>query len=113
MPFCPKCKYEFTEGVKTCPDCGEKLVDTLNEDEIVDVKWVPVGTLKSSMYGDMARELLEKNDIPALVVTDFFHGALATSGTGLAGTFAKIYVPEGSVNKAREILKEHMDIDLS
>jgi hypothetical protein len=30
MPFCPKCRNEFQAWVKTCPDCGEKLVATLS-----------------------------------------------------------------------------------
>lgn len=29
MPFCPKCKTEYEEGVTTCADCGEKLVRNL------------------------------------------------------------------------------------
>ncbi|MBN2542024.1 zinc ribbon domain-containing protein [bacterium] len=32
MPFCPKCKIEYVEGVKVCADCGEKLVDKLPEE---------------------------------------------------------------------------------
>ena len=30
MPWCPKCKYEYVEGIKVCADCGSKLVDSLN-----------------------------------------------------------------------------------
>lgn len=27
MPWCPKCKYEYVEGIKICPDCKSALVD--------------------------------------------------------------------------------------
>jgi len=27
MPWCPKCKYEYREGIKICADCGCELVD--------------------------------------------------------------------------------------
>ena len=30
MPWCPKCKYEYVEGIKVCADCGCELVDSLN-----------------------------------------------------------------------------------
>lgn len=36
MPFCPKCKYEFVDGVKKCNECGCDLVDSL--DELEDTK---------------------------------------------------------------------------
>ena len=34
MPFCPKCKYEYKEGVKVCSDCGVELVDSLENVKI-------------------------------------------------------------------------------
>lgn len=30
MAWCPKCKYEFKEGISVCTDCGSKLVDDLS-----------------------------------------------------------------------------------
>ncbi len=26
MPWCPKCKNEYREGIKVCADCGVELV---------------------------------------------------------------------------------------
>ena len=31
MPFCPKCKYEFVDGIKKCNECGCDLVDNLDD----------------------------------------------------------------------------------
>lgn len=31
MPWCPKCKNEYYEGIKVCADCGSELVDSLEE----------------------------------------------------------------------------------
>ncbi len=31
MPICPKCKYEYREGMTYCPDCKCDLVDELEE----------------------------------------------------------------------------------
>ena len=34
MPWCPKCKTEYRDGVTTCPDCGSRLVDHLPEEKV-------------------------------------------------------------------------------
>lgn len=31
MPWCPKCKNEYREGITTCSDCNVELVDDLSE----------------------------------------------------------------------------------
>ncbi len=33
MPWCPKCKNEYYEGIKVCADCGCELADSLEEIE--------------------------------------------------------------------------------
>lgn len=32
MPWCPKCKEEYREGIAVCAECGEVLVEALEED---------------------------------------------------------------------------------
>lgn len=31
MPWCPKCRNEYREGIKICADCGTELVENLEE----------------------------------------------------------------------------------
>ena len=33
MPFCPKCRYEYIDGIGDCPDCGVRLVRKLEEEK--------------------------------------------------------------------------------
>ena len=34
MPWCPKCKNEYKEGITVCADCGCDLVDSLEEQDV-------------------------------------------------------------------------------
>ena len=39
MAWCPKCKFEYVNGIKICPDCKVELVDTLDaEDELEELE---------------------------------------------------------------------------
>lgn len=33
MPFCPKCRYEYKEGIEICSDCKVPLVEELSNEE--------------------------------------------------------------------------------
>ncbi|WP_167956602.1 hypothetical protein [Anaerosporobacter faecicola] len=34
MPWCPKCKLEYREGIEVCADCGSKLVDDAQAESV-------------------------------------------------------------------------------
>lgn len=59
MPFCPKCKYEYKEGVKVCSDCGVELVDSLD-----DLK-IAIFTREESTI-DEAMDFLSKNGVTGI-----------------------------------------------
>lgn len=42
MPWCPKCKNEYVEGIKNCTDCGLELVESLEEEKQTDTWENPV-----------------------------------------------------------------------
>jgi len=106
MPYCPKCRYEFRDNIKVCPDCNSELVELLPDDAPdIDVKWVLLGKLSSVVEAEMLREMLANEKISALIKSDLFHSLLATQGTGMAGSFAKVYVAEDQLAKARDIYR--------
>lgn len=37
MPWCPKCRNEYVEGITVCADCGTKLVESLEDAEPAEV----------------------------------------------------------------------------
>jgi len=83
MPFCPNCKYEYEEGVETCPDCGADLVDRLPEtQEARPLKFVLLRDLPSRLYAEMLKGALEKEGITCIIKGDdvgLMLGSLATS----------------------------------
>lgn len=36
MPWCPKCKNEYREGITVCADCGTALVDDIAEEVVLE-----------------------------------------------------------------------------
>ncbi|PIS27852.1 MAG: hypothetical protein COT43_08400 [Candidatus Marinimicrobia bacterium CG08_land_8_20_14_0_20_45_22] len=109
MPYCPKCKYEFVEGLTVCPDCGEPLVDQLPEENITPVKWVLLTTLSSPVIAEMVRGALNNQNIPATISSNILTSGLLAQSTGTAGAYAKIFVPEEHLKSAKLILSGMAD----
>ncbi len=69
MPFCPKCKYEFVDGIKKCNECGCDLVDSLeditneSDEEIMDNENIINAELEDSNLGE-TYESLEDGNVP-------------------------------------------------
>jgi len=106
MPYCPQCRYEFQADIDVCPDCHEALVDRLPEDApAVEIRWSLLGTVDSILTAEMIKGALANSDIPAVIRSDVFRSVLQTQGTGMAGTFAKLFVPAERLAQAEEIFR--------
>jgi len=66
MPFCPKCRFEYKQGVKTCPECKVDLEPHLPEIESIG-DYVEVYMVSNRMEADVVRSLLEENEIYPLI----------------------------------------------
>lgn len=127
MPFCPKCQFEYREGVTVCPDCNENLVaslppeDTRSKDnwrrrkdqsalpteplpDDDDVEWIPLARLTSLQSAEMVMEVLLDKDIPAVMHSGVGHfgeiGNMGPSSYRAVGGAYTIMVPEDSVEDA-------------
>lgn len=59
MPWCPKCKNEYVEGITVCADCGTQLVDSLEEDSDKDTVFGEEIPLFLKGYAKEIREIGE------------------------------------------------------
>ncbi|MFA4907467.1 MAG: DUF2007 domain-containing protein [archaeon] len=109
MSYCPKCKYEFVEGLTVCPECGETLVNQAPEEDLTPVKWVLLTTLSSPVIAEMVRGALNNQNIPATISSNVLTTVMLAQSTGTAGAYAKIFVPEENLKSAKLILSGMAD----
>ena len=103
MPYCPKCRDEFQDWVKECPDCKVKLVDELPplpEEVSREGDLVQVATAPNEIEAQLWKNILEDNGIQSMIkVAESLN--LYLSPLALKH---RLYVLEEDEQKAREIL---------
>jgi hypothetical protein len=107
MPFCPKCHFEYNPDVAVCPDCNEKLVETLPEtDETIREyeDWVALVRLTSHEYAAMIQDALRSKKVPVVVHSETGHfgvtGQLGPSSYRPIGGGYTVLVPKEFVVQA-------------
>lgn len=111
MPFCPNCRYEYKDGVSTCPDCNEKLVavlpaetkedasddESVHNNKTVYKDWIQIARLTSPQFAEMVLEALHAKNIPAVIQSGAGHfgltGQLGTSSFRPVGGAFSLMVP--------------------
>lgn len=100
--FCPKCRYEYVEGVTQCSDCGSQLVPELPKEDprkpqYEYVEWVPVFTPQDISESLVAEAILDEEGI---IWTNKYSQT--------------IHVPQKDAERATELLKgiEEMEIEI-
>jgi ribosomal protein L34E len=103
MPYCPKCRFEYKEDIKECPDCGAPLVDELPEERPPESpNFVPLRNMPSRMYAQMLQEALKNEGIPSMIKGD--EGVpLRTTTIHIPVSRITIWVPQKDVEKANGI----------
>lgn len=87
MPWCPKCKNEYYEGIKVCADCGTELVDSLEELEKAE-REAKEAALREQVeaYREMLAEEAAEDGENAEDAQESEDGESSESEAGLEGT---------------------------
>jgi hypothetical protein len=105
MPFCPKCRYEYVDGIEECPDCALKLVKKLHEqpeDAYQDIKTVDVARFSQPVDAELAKLHLESVGIESIIIG----GLTRASRVYPVGGSIQLQVREEDAERATHILAE-------
>lgn len=111
MAYCPRCRFEYRETARRCPDCGTALrpgsppsPPAVPGDETRPVR---VRTLDDPTAGEILRALLIEHGIPAIVQRHGpITGELGRVTDGLTDDRAILMVPANRVEEAEALLTE-------
>ncbi len=103
--YCPECQAEYKPNIEICTDCNVSLVDTHPFDKpLEEITWIKIAQFSGKIYGEMAGEILSKNNIPYFLKSDFFASAFSISPTNVPGAVVKLLVPEDKKEQAKNLI---------
>ena len=115
MPVCPSCQAEYADGRVECIDCGVALIDDLvesdldlDEDVLVEGKFVPFRNYPSRVYAEMIVEALAHEGIPAIIKSDEMFGSATGMGTGATPKIV-VWVPAAQKDEAADVADGTLD----
>lgn len=106
MPWCPKCREEYREGISQCNECGAALIDKLHPIEKIHINYCKeayVITVPDITCADVVESLLNSYGIPTCRIYreagDYLSTIYRMTNFGI-----DIFVPDKSYQEAIEIL---------
>ena len=112
MPYCPNCRDEFQDWVKTCPDCTIALVDELppkrkpTRKQSYDEPMIQIATAPNEAVAYLWSGILEDNGIHCFVKGG---NLAATWHLPRIGVLHEIHVLASDVKKAVRIIKPFVE----
>ncbi|MBD3333118.1 hypothetical protein GF356_09720 [candidate division GN15 bacterium] len=111
--FCPKCRFEYRPEISFCPDCNERLVAELSDDdtstgkmEYIELETVFETTDHSTII--LAKAILDEAGIHNVMPHDMrgsYHGRPFINPLG-ANQFLYLQVRKEEAPQAKDLLKD-------
>jgi hypothetical protein len=111
MPYCPKCRDEFQDWVKVCPDCHKSLVDKLTPvlsqtpPSEIERRSGPLSyltTAPNEAVAGMWQGILAEHNIRSMIKGADLKAAMYALHYNLQ---CEIFVLDSDLERAREILE--------
>ncbi len=106
--FCPKCRTEYIDGLKTCDDCGTALVETLPEEcrneELDYRKLTDVFTTNNSIEANFIKSLLGSNNIECFISNEHLVSINILMSQAVQ---MKVLVAPENAPRAKEIITQY------
>lgn len=98
MPWCPKCKTEYREGITHCADCKVELVTEYKDAMLQDATELIVKVdAEHQMFMEKLHDFLEYSEIPSVTLNE--------------GDMLGLYVTPQDAKKARKCFKAFYSVE--
>lgn len=111
MPWCPKCKAEYREGIEICNDCKTELVkerEELKEEKIDYDREAFLISVSGEFEASTIEALLKFYDVPVLRKHRGSGGYLEIY-MGMSNTGIDLFVPSRFLEEAKEIIRNELE----
>ncbi len=102
--ICPRCEYEYIDGIKVCADCGSELipVEEFAGNLIHPKDWIVAFTCEEPYEADMMKANLVRAEIECIIISQ--KDRSYPSIGDLSGV--KLLVKKKDANAAVQIIKD-------
>lgn len=98
MPWCPKCKTEYREGITVCADCKVELVAEYKDALLQDATEMLVKVdAEHQMFVKKLHDFLEYSQIPSVILNE--------------GDMVAVYVSPENFNQAKKCFKAFYSVE--
>lgn len=116
--FCPRCEYEFMNGITICPDCQLALVETrpssIHAAVSPDDSWIEVCGVRNNSKAQAAKSALDSSNVPSVLLSSRFLSSQSTSEaelTDATNELTVIMVPREFRDEAEVVVESMLGDD--